>query len=252
MSAELYHWLEAISSRREYVEDRLSTATPVFCVSRPEGIYLLGLGLGHSKVFEIHDRHALAALGNPVDIEKLRQTAIEAAHVEAFNRSAEDVTLRRLVSFALSPMLKNTFETILEPPLIVESILAEVGRTPEQDVIVQLDFDGNFEFVADGVAIASPSLSTAVLAKSWLQDQLRLEAPSLPRISSLLLTLWDAMTHDHRIDASLQPLDAQAIDLDGKEVEMALLDRLTPERVKYRALTLSELDTVDQYPPEDS
>ena len=79
MTEEPYRWLEAISNRREYIRDQLKGGTPVFALSRPEGILLLGVGIGQSKVFEIYDRHGFAALGHPVDIEKLRQAAIEAA-----------------------------------------------------------------------------------------------------------------------------------------------------------------------------
>ena len=79
MTEEPYRWLEAIQNRREYIQDHLKGATPVFAASRPEGILLLGVGQGQSKVFEIYDRHALGALGHPVDIEKVRQSAIEAA-----------------------------------------------------------------------------------------------------------------------------------------------------------------------------
>ena len=130
MTEEPYRWLEAIGNRREYIRDQLKGGTPVFAFSRPEGIFMVGIGQGASKVFEIYDRHALAALGHPVDIEKIRQTAIEAAHLEGFNRSAHDVTLRRLISFALSATLKNSFEQIFSPPIMVESIFAELGATP--------------------------------------------------------------------------------------------------------------------------
>ena len=102
MTEEPYRWLEAIGNRREYIRDQFKGGTPVFAVSRPEGILMVGVGIGQSKVFEIYDRHAFGALGHPVDIEKLRQSAIEAAHMEGFNRSSNDVTLRRLISFALS------------------------------------------------------------------------------------------------------------------------------------------------------
>ena len=106
MTEEPYRWLEAIGNRREYIREQIKGGTPVFALSRPEGIFLLGVGQGpQSKVFEIYDRHAFAALGHPVDIEKLRQAAIEAAHLEGFNRSPRDVTLRRLISFALSTSL---------------------------------------------------------------------------------------------------------------------------------------------------
>src|SRR5439155_26924264 len=142
MTEEPYRWLEAISNRREYIRDQLKGGTPVFAVCRPEGIVLFGLGQRQSKVFEVFDRHAMAALGHPVDIEKLRQAAIEAAHMEGFNRSAQDVTLRRLISFALSATLKNSFEQIFSPPLMVEAIFAELGATPAEDVLVRVHYDG--------------------------------------------------------------------------------------------------------------
>src|SRR5206468_9921527 len=114
--------------------------------SRPQGILLVGVGQGQSKVFEIYDRHAFAALGHPVDIERVRQAAIEAAHLEGFNRSAKDVTLRRLISFALSTTLKNSFEQIFSPPIMVEAIFAELGENSGYDVIVRVYYDGNHSY----------------------------------------------------------------------------------------------------------
>src|ERR1041385_7663828 len=157
MTEEPYRWLEAIGNRREYIRDQLRGGTPVFAFSRPEGILLLGIGQGSSKVFEIYDRHAFAALGHPVDIEKIRQAAIEAAHVEGFNRSSKDVTLRRLISFALSTTLKNSFEQIFSPPLMVESIFVELGESPAQDVLVRVHYDGNHAYETGGVVIAHSS-----------------------------------------------------------------------------------------------
>ncbi|HYG33705.1 MAG TPA: proteasome subunit alpha, partial [Clostridia bacterium] len=154
MTEEPYRWLEAISNRREYIRDQLKGGTPVFALSRPEGILLLGVGQGQSKVFEIYDRHAFAALGHPVDIEKIRQAAIEAAHLEGFNRSTHDVTLRRLVSFSLSSMLKNAFEQVFSPPLIIESIFTELGHSPEQDILVRVHYDGDHRYDTSGVMVA--------------------------------------------------------------------------------------------------
>ena len=96
-----------IGNRREYVREQLKGGSPVFAASLRDGILLLGVGAGHSKVFELFDRHALAGLGHPADIEKIRQAAIDAAHLEAFNRAPEDVSLRRLIGFGLSPQLKT-------------------------------------------------------------------------------------------------------------------------------------------------
>src|SRR5688572_24813936 len=151
MTEEPYRWLEAIANRREYIRDQLKGGTPVFAVSRPEGIFLFGIGQGQSKIFEIYDRHAFAALGHPVDIEKIRQAAIEAAHLEGFNRSPHDVTLRRLIGFALSSSMKNSFEQIFSPPIMVEAIFAELGETPDADVLVRIHYDGNHHYEASGV-----------------------------------------------------------------------------------------------------
>src|SRR5213082_2606236 len=142
MTEEPYRWLEAIGNRREYVREQLKGGAPVFAASLPDGILLLGVGSGQSKVFELFDRLALAGLGHPADIEKIRQAAIDAAHMEAFTRAPEDVSLRRLVSFGLSPQLKTNFEQIFSAPFLVEMLLAELGATPDADLIARLHFDG--------------------------------------------------------------------------------------------------------------
>src|SRR6266498_3922712 len=151
MTEEPYRWLEAIGNRREYIQEQMKGGTPVFAASRPEGILLLGVGQGQSKVFEIYDRHAFAALGHPVDIERIRQAAIEAAHLEGFNRSAKDVTLRRLISFALSTTLKNSFEQNFSPPFIVDSTSARPCEAPPQDVLVRVSAAGNIRYVSAGI-----------------------------------------------------------------------------------------------------
>ena len=66
MTEEPYRWLEAIGNRREYVREQLKGGSPVFAVALPEGILLLGVGAGQSKVFELFDRHALARSSEPI------------------------------------------------------------------------------------------------------------------------------------------------------------------------------------------
>src|SRR5882672_5467563 len=144
MTEEPYRWLEAVANRREYVRDQLKGGSPALAASLPDGMLLLGVGGGQSKVFELFDRHALAGLGHPADIEKIRQAAIDAAHLEAFNRAPEDVSLRRLVGFGLSPQLKANFEQIFSAPYLVEMLLVELGADSNHDVVVRLHFDGAF------------------------------------------------------------------------------------------------------------
>jgi len=239
MHEEPYRWLEAIHNRREYIVEQMKGGTPVYVLSRPEGVLLLGVGSGQSKVFEIYDRHGFCALGNPVDIEKLRQSAIEAAHTEGFQRSPEDVNLRRLVNFALSPVLKNSYETIFSPPLIVDGIFAEVGVTIGDDVRVRLQFDGSPDYDAGGVLVAYWDEEMTRRATEWLLENLPDDA-DLGLVVTYCLATWTALAGEAKFD-SLSVPDERRLDVPGKSVEAALLDRTALGSVKYRALDLAQL-----------
>src|SRR2546423_2991313 len=239
MTEEPYRWLEAIGNRREYIRDQLKGGTPVFAFSRPEGILLMGIGHGQSKVFEIYDRRAFAALGHPVDIEKIRQAAIEAAHMEGFNRSARDVTLRRLISFALSATLKNSFEQIFSPPLMVEAIFTELGETSAEDVLVRVHYDGNHHYETSGVLLAHSDPKKEEEAAVWLRQSLKPSDP-LTKVASACLTAWQTLMDDKPF-ADLTPPKEPLLQLDGKTVEAALLDRQATGPVHYRTLHLHKL-----------
>lgn len=236
---EPYRWLEAVRHRREYIEDQIRGATPVFAISRPEGIYLLGIGLGHSKVFEVFDAQGMAALGNPVDIEKLRHTAIEAAHVDAFKTSAQDVSLRRLINYSLSIALKNSFEQVYSPPLMVESVFAEVGRTQDKDAIFTMSYDGTFQYMADGVAVVASNKEHAGDAKKWAMPKLE-AAKDFKECAKVLLTVWDTLMDKNRFDDSLEVVGKLSdVDLEGRTIEAALLERDPDKRVKFQWVDLS-------------
>ena len=239
MTEEPYRWLEAIGNRREYIRDQLKGGTPVFAFSRPEGILLVGIGQGFSKVFEIYDRHAFAALGHPVDIEKIRQAAIEAAHLEGFNRSSRDVTLRRLISFALSGTLKNSFEQIFSPPIMVEAIFAELGESPAEDVLVRVHYDGNHHYETSGTLLAASNPKQEEEAAGWLRQTLK-PTDSLARVASACLTAWQTLMEEKPFAELALPKDP-ILQLNGKTVEAALLDRKSPGPVHYRTLHLDQL-----------
>ncbi|MEO7414479.1 MAG: 20S proteasome subunit A/B [Opitutaceae bacterium] len=238
---EPYRWLDAIANRREYIRDQLKGATPVFALSRPEGIFLLGVGTGQSKVFEIYDRQALAALGHPVDIEKIRQTIIQAAHQEGFTRDPEDVTLRRLLNFALGPALKVGFEQIFSAPLIVESIFAEVGPTERDDVLARVNFDGTYRFETHGVAVAHTTAADEAAATEWLREQLKSQPP-LKQVGRIALAAWRALTTGKPF-AAPEPASivATPFAVENRIIETALLERRSSGRVRYRPLASSEL-----------
>jgi proteasome alpha subunit len=238
---EPYRWLDAIANRREYIRDQLKGATPVFAFSRPEGIFLFGVGTGQSKVFEVYDRQALAALGHPVDIEKIRQTVIEAAHREGFARDPEDVTMRRLLNFSLGPALKAGFEQIFSAPLIVESVFAEIGPTVASDVLARVNFDGTYRFESNGISVVHTDATEEAAATEWLRANLK-DDFALAQVSRLALTAWRALI----AGKPFVPPDADSalatpLSVEGRTIEAALLERQSASRVRYRPLSAAEL-----------
>ena len=244
MTEEPYRWLEAIGNRREYVREQLKSGTPVFAASLPDGILLLGVGAGHSKVFELFDRHALAGLGHPADIEKIRQAAIDAAHLEAFNRAPEDVSLRRLVGFGLSPQLKTNFEQLFSAPFLVELLLVEVGAEPGRDLLMRLHFDGAFQIALGKVAVAAHHPEAESEALGWLTQVVSGE-PDRTKVAEFLLQAWWSVIEKKPLaDGSVSEAerrDGWRKSVNGRTVELGWLARRAPGRIRYQELTLAQL-----------
>jgi len=113
MFEEPYRWMEAVSTRHSYVQEKLKLGQPVLSVPFDEGVLVMGFAPQPGKIFEIYDRIALGGVGHPADVERLRMTLLEMAHLEGFNRSARDVTLARLLQFGIAPALKQNFSVCL-------------------------------------------------------------------------------------------------------------------------------------------
>ncbi len=244
MTEEPYRWLEAIGNRREYVREQLKGGSPAFGVSLPEGILLLSVGGGNSKVFEIYDRHAMAGLGHPADLERIRQAVIDAAHVEAFTRAPEDVSLRRLVSFGLGPQLKASFEQIYSAPFLLELLFAELGAAQEKDLLLRLRFDGGFHIQTDGLVVAASQPEPEAAAHNWLKTQLK-GREARGDAAELLLQAWwclsEGKTFGDTIPSEADRRAGWRQSVNGRTIEIGWLARTSDRAARFSLVSRPEL-----------
>lgn len=142
MRDEPYRWIEAIQDRRDYIEDELRLGSPVVGVTYDKGMMLLTVGKGQRKIFEVHDRIALSAIGHPADIERLRMLVTDTASVQGFQNATEDINLHRLTNYTLAPAFKQAFESIVGEAYIIKMLLAELGSASGKNQFTAINFDG--------------------------------------------------------------------------------------------------------------
>ena len=82
MYEEPYRWVEAVGNRRQYLDEQFKQGSPVVALTYDGGILLTTVSKGTPKLYEIYDRLALGGMGHPTDLEKLRFSLLEMAHVE--------------------------------------------------------------------------------------------------------------------------------------------------------------------------
>ena len=253
MIEEPYRWVEAIANRREYIEAQLAPGSPIAALGYRDGILFVTVGQTRQKIFEIYDRIAMGAIGHPGDIERLRMAAIELASTEGFTRSAADVSLRRLVHYSLSPVMKSAFEQVYGPPYLARMLFAEVGERPNEDLFLRVEYDG--EIAANGATYAQVRQDFAVLSGTRQSGELMetfLKSQHAPDASyeATLNSALDAWSIGHM---SLQNSDANGLperaavvkyrqeQLTNRGIEAALLERDPSTAIRFRSLADTEL-----------
>ena len=245
MIEEPYRWVEAIATRRDYIEMQLATGSPVVALGYDEGILLLTVG--QQKLFEIYDRIALGAIGHPGDIERLRMAAIELASTEGFTRSAADVSLRRLAYYSLSPVMKNAFEQIYGAPFLARLLFVEIGISPADDLFLEVEYDGAINLRSNAednrpFAVLAATKKSAQQMAEFLSKRFQ-SARGLSASLDLALDAWtigqsqidEAMPEDDEIRRQ------RSERLGSGAISAAVLERNTNRAVRYRAVDASDL-----------
>ncbi|MBM4132718.1 MAG: proteasome subunit alpha [Nitrospira sp.] len=259
MYEEPYRWVEAIGNRRQYLDEQLKQGSPVVALSYADGALLLTVSRGTPKLYEIYDRIGLGGIGHPADLEKLRFSLLEMAHLEGFNRSPSDVTGARMMKLGLAPIIKQAFEEIFKAPFIVKILLAELSLKPGKDTFLTIDYDGTFEETS-GCAVLAATKTIEARMVGYLKQAGHAPTLSLDAALALAAKAWAvgslaqaAETETDRKDekesntpVAKEPEDAALLahlreTLADKTLEGAVLERQAPGSSKYRVLTREEL-----------
>lgn len=262
MYEEPYRWVEAVGNRRQYLDEQFKQGSPVVALTYEGGILLTTVSKGTPKLYEIYDRLALGGMGHPTDLEKLRFSLLEMAHVEGFNRSPSDVTGSRLIKYGIAPVIKQAFEEVYKAPFIVRILVAELGQKPEKDALLTINYDGTFEEITGHAVLAAttaiqtkmsaylkeqqpatPSLEQALdlALRAWAigslaqqQDEADQQAEAKPAASGAGLVTADTPSHDALI-AHIRSFVGERM------IECAVLERQAPGTSKYRTLKHADL-----------
>ena len=245
MLEEPYRWVEAVRNRREFLEDQLQSAAPVIGIRYDNGVLLLTSTPGPRKIFEIYNQVAFAAIGHPADIEKLRKAVIDIAHVEAFNYSSSDISLQRLVSFGLGPLIKSAFDEIFRSPYTARGLMAELDPPNEQDALYMVDADGSFSSDPQRAAVAGSADAAAAIINHLKDADTSL---SLADGIQVALKGWAVgrLVGGGKNEEEIQDqnvVDCLKEELPQSRIEAAVLDRTLPGKTKFRSLSPAEVET---------
>ncbi len=244
-----YRWIEAIQDRRDYIEDQLRLGSPVVGLPYEKGSLLLTVTKGAQKIFEVHDRIALSAIGHPADIERLRMLVTDTASVQAFQSATEDVNLHRLTHYVLAHTFKQAFEAIAGEAYIIKMLLVEIGDGDATSQFTHINYDGNVNIHHESAVIGG-----TMEIENAMQDYLAATETDSDRSFTVALQLglktWavgrllsqrfeeaedDAEVTDEQID------DIIKTELEDGEIEVGILDDTLPSDTKFRILTQDEI-----------
>lgn len=239
-----YDFQENIQQRAQYIRNRLQAGSPVIGISYENGVLLLTTRRRGRKVFEIYDRLMLSAIGNQADVETLRLAAIDFAHQEGFVRSPDDVTVQRVVGFALSPALKKAFGDPLTTPFVVRALFAELHPTPERDLFYILNYDGEFT-PAERFAVIAGTTGAEEQAARYLSATLD-SVPTFEKAISVALIAWGiareaAMQEEVEQIPESRARERLREELQEAQLEVGLLERQTLRENRFRLMPAEQL-----------
>jgi proteasome alpha subunit len=150
---------QLLAMKQEVVEETLAMAYPIVAMQYCDGIMLLAENpsISLQKTSEIYDRIAFAGTGVFNDYERLRKAGVQLADIRGFQYSRADVSARSIAS-EYSTLLGDIFVR-QQVPMEVEILVAEIGKTPDDNLMYSIPFSGGL-IEERGIAVIGDYLKT--------------------------------------------------------------------------------------------
>ncbi len=213
---------QVMKDRAEYARKNIARGRDLVAIECEPGIVLVADNPSRtlSKISEIYDRIAFAAVGKYNEFQMLKVAGVRHADMKGYSYSREDVSAREL-AYAYAQTLGGVFTHEMKP-YEVELLVAEVGEDPSANELYHIFYDG--------VVIDEQHFSVlgghAESIGEALREQYR-----------------DGLTLAEAVQLGARVLGNGAEPLGTDRLEVALLERARPRRTfrKIRGEELSSL-----------
>jgi proteasome alpha subunit len=223
---------QSMKDKADYARKAISRIRSGVVIACDAGILFIAPNPSRAlrKFSEIYDRIAFAAVGRYNEFEVLRKAGVRYADVTGFQYDRQDVTARGLANYYAQVL--GTFFTDSPKPYEVELVVAEVGKTADDDQIYRITFDGSVADERGFVVIGGQADQVAAVLKEQYSEG---------------MTLAEAFTVAIAALSGRAKGDGEAggdrSEITAAQLEVALLDRGRAHRA-FRRLTGTRLESL--------
>ena len=211
---------QMMKDRADYARKGIARGRSLVALECPAGVLIVADNPSRtlSKISEIYDRVAFAAVGKYNEFEMLRVAGVRQADMKGYSFAREDVNARALAN-AYGQTLGQVFTHEMKP-YEVELLVAEVGGPDD-------DHAEMYHVLYDGVVMDEQNYSVL----GGQADQI---------IESLKEQYQEGMSLGDALRLGAKVLGADGTSLTADQLEVALLDRSRPRRA-FRRVKNEEL-----------
>jgi proteasome alpha subunit len=223
---------QSMKDKADYARKAISRIRSGVVIACDAGILFIAPNPSRAlrKFSEIYDRIAFAAVGRYNEFEVLRKAGVRYADLTGFQYDRQDVTARGLANYYAQVL--GTFFTDSPKPYEVELVVAEVGKTADDDQIYRITFDGSVADERGFVVIGGQADQVAAVLKEQYADGMTLAEAFTVAIAAL----GGPAKGDGEAGGGRSEITAS-------QLEVALLDRGRAHRA-FRRLTGTRLESL--------